>query len=124
MSGVLAALAFLPITLVMMDDLSYKEGVSDLLRAGADPPTAIKLWFCTLVGVGVTAGLFAITDYYTSTRFRPVRTTARALADGHATNIIQGSPRASSPRRPRRSCSSAASCSPTSWPGSTASASR
>ncbi len=29
------------------------------------------------LGIGVTAGLFVITDYYTSTRFRPVRTTAR-----------------------------------------------
>jgi K(+)-stimulated pyrophosphate-energized sodium pump len=85
-SGVLAAIAFLPISLWMMDDIGVKAG--DLL--GGHNPSGFDFWLCTLIGIGITAGLFVITDYYTSTRFNPVKKTARASVTGHATNIIQG----------------------------------
>jgi K(+)-stimulated pyrophosphate-energized sodium pump len=89
-SGVLAAIAFLPISLWMMDDLSIKAGASKLISGGGSVPSGLDFWFCTLIGIGITAGLFVITDYYTSTRFQPVKKTARASVTGHATNIIQG----------------------------------
>ncbi|HKP90554.1 MAG TPA: sodium-translocating pyrophosphatase, partial [Thermoleophilaceae bacterium] len=92
-SGALAAAAFYPITKWLMDDVSFKgagEGVGKIIRGDGGVPSSTELWLCTLIGVGITALLFVITDYYTSTRFRPVRTTARASVTGHATNIIQG----------------------------------
>jgi K(+)-stimulated pyrophosphate-energized sodium pump len=83
-SAVLAALVFIPATYFMMRGLTFK-GAS----AGAAPHWW-KFYLCALIGLGVTGLLFVITDFYTSTRFAPVKRTARASITGHATNIIQG----------------------------------
>ena len=85
----IAAAAFYPITEWLMDDVTVKGELPGILE-GVVGATATDFWLCTLIGIGVTAGLFVITDYYTSTRFRPVKMTARASQTGHATNIIQG----------------------------------
>ena len=52
--------------------------------------TAQSLFLCSLVGLAVTALIVVITEYYTGTGYRPVKSVARASVSGHGTNVIQG----------------------------------
>ena len=52
--------------------------------------TGGQLFLCALYGLAVTGLIVWITEYYTSTEFRPVKSVAQASTTGHATNVIQG----------------------------------
>jgi K(+)-stimulated pyrophosphate-energized sodium pump len=71
-SGVLAAIAFYPITTALMGE------------------QAMDLYFSALIGLALTAAMVVITEYYTGTNFSPVKKVAASSTTGHATNIIAG----------------------------------
>ena len=79
-SGVLAALLFIPVTWYLMGDI------------GVQYPelSPLKLFGAAAVGLVLTALMVVITEYYTATEFSPVQHVAAASTTGHATNIIAG----------------------------------
>ncbi len=80
-SGVLAAIAFYPVTHWMM-------GASVNVDGGSIP--TLNLYFAALIGLALTAAMVVITEYYTATEYGPVRHIAQASTTGHGTNIIAG----------------------------------
>lgn len=75
-SGIISAIVFFPLTNVLM-----KENGSF---------STYSLFACAIVGLIVTALIVIITEYYTSTKYKPVQSIALASVSGHGTNIIQG----------------------------------
>jgi K(+)-stimulated pyrophosphate-energized sodium pump len=73
-AGVLAAVAFYFITDMMMGGSGQSMGI----------------FYSSLIGLGLTAAMVVITEYYTGTDFKPVKTIAEASLTGDATNIIAG----------------------------------
>jgi K(+)-stimulated pyrophosphate-energized sodium pump len=67
--------------------------MNSVIGAGLDGTggyTGMQLFYCMLIGLIVTGLLVWITEYYTGTNYRPVRSIAKASATGHGTNVIQG----------------------------------
>ena len=73
-AGVLAAIAFYPITNMMMSVTGNSSGI----------------YGSALIGLALTAAMVIITEYYTSTDYKPVQEIAEASLSGDATNIIAG----------------------------------
>ncbi|OIO06663.1 sodium-translocating pyrophosphatase [Candidatus Falkowbacteria bacterium CG1_02_37_21] len=72
-AGLLSAIAFYPITKYMISaDIS------------------LKIYLASLIGLAVTGLLVIITEYYTSTAYKPVQEIAEASTTGHGTNVIAG----------------------------------
>ena len=79
-SAVLSALIYIPVIANTGKHLGYFTG-------GA---SSTKIYFCGLIGLVITALIVAITEYYTGTRFGPVKRISQQSLTGHATNIIAG----------------------------------
>ena len=80
-SGVLAVIAFYPVTTSILG-----EGV----MIGGKLVTSMNLYLASLIGLALTAAMVWITEYYTATEFSPVRHIAQASTTGHGTNVIAG----------------------------------
>ena len=81
-SAVISIALFYPVTDWLMGD--------PIAQSVFGVPSVGRLFWAAVTGVVVTALIVVITEYYTSTRYKPVRSVAAASLTGHATNIIQG----------------------------------
>jgi len=80
-AAVIAIVLFYPLTNWMLGAVKYRD---------AGIPSVNRLFLCAVSGIVVTALIVVITEYFTATRYNPVKSIAKASITGHATNIIQG----------------------------------
>ena len=69
---------------------NYTIGMGDIAEVGGKMITGQNLFIAGLIGLAVTAAIIWVTEYYTGTGYRPVKSVALASESGHGTNVIQG----------------------------------
>ena len=82
-TGIFSLIALYPLT-------AYIVGMGTQLKANDTVFTGLDLFYCGIVGLVVTTLIVVITEYYTGTGYRPVKSIAQASVTGHGTNVIQG----------------------------------
>ncbi len=65
-------------------------GLENTFSVGEKNFTGFDLYYCGVIGLVVTGLIIWVTEYYTGTNYRPVRSVAKSSTTGHGTNVIQG----------------------------------